>query len=230
MTVATVIQMPELLERISTWPARARRAEVVDPDTLAVASEELKVVKALEAEVDNTFDPIIKKQYEAHNETVAQKKRHRLPLEEAESIYKSGIGGYLAEQERKRLEEQRRLEEEARQREAEALEAEIVQAEAEGASQAEVEAIIERGPVPAPPVVLPPVAKPVAGVSTRELWAAEVTDLAALVKYVAVNPQFIGLLSPNLTAINGMARSLKNVMKIPGVRVYSTTSVGARRV
>jgi hypothetical protein len=232
MSAAQVIEMPatELMQRATGWPARARSLAIDSQEALELAADELAAVKALLSEVDATFDPIVKKAFETHKEAVAQKKRHRQPLEEAELIFKGAIAGYHSRQGLLRLQEQKRLEEEARARQAEELEREIEQAEAEGASSAEVAAIIQREEArPPAPVVAPQTVRPVAGVSMREMWAAEVTNLLSLVRYVANNPQFVGLLTPNMTAINGMARSLKTAMRIPGVRAYSTTGVASRR-
>jgi hypothetical protein len=220
----------DLIERATNWPKRAESLKVEDAAALSLAGEELLAVKGLMAEVDATFDPIIRKQYEAHKEAVAQKKRVREPLERAESILKGAIARFAEAQERLRIEAQRKAEEEARRRAEEELEREIEQAEAEGATVAEVEAIIDRGPIVAPRVFTPPAAKAPAGIVTRETWAAEVTDLVAFIKFVAANPQYAAMLAPNTTAINQMARAMKSTMKFPGLRVYASTNVATRRV
>lgn len=220
----------ELAQQAITWPERARSLKISDQATYEIACEELKGIKGLRAQVEEAFGPIVKKAYEAHREAVLQRKKADAPLDEAEGILKQSIATWQTEQERVRREEQRRLEEEARRKQEEELEQQIEQAEAEGASAAEVEAIIERAPaMPAAPVVAAPTIAPVSGVSTRETWAAEVTDLAAFIKHVAAHPEHSALLLPNMTAINQMARALKSAMKIPGVRVYSSSTVAVRR-
>jgi len=221
---------PELTQKATTWPERARSLKITDQASYELACADLVGIKALRAEVEQTFGPIVHKAYEAHKEAVLQRKKADGPLDEAESILKRAIGSWTTEQERIRREEQRRLEEEARRKEEEELEREIEQMESEGASAAEVEAVIDRAPVlPMAAITAPPAMKPVAGVATRELWAAEVTDLAAFIKHVAAHPEHTALLLPNMTAINQMARALKTAMKIPGVRAYSSANVTVRR-
>ena len=75
-------------------------------------------------------------------------------------------------------------------------------------------------PVFAPPAVVVEVPK-VAGISFRVDWSAEVTDLSQLVLAVAEQRQSIGLLLPNQTALNQMARALKGSMRVPGVEAVS---------
>ncbi len=221
----------EVTERAITWADRARAVRIINQETYDRACDELRGIKALRDEVEQTFGPIVKAAYAAHHEAVAQRKKADAPLDEAERILKRAIGDYSAELERRRLEAQRALEVEAKRLQDEQLEREIEEAESQGATAPEIEAMIERGPsVPAatPPIVQPTI-RPSSGVSTRELWKADVTDLIALVKYVAANPQFVGLLQANQTAIGAMARSLKSTMRIPGVRVWNEGAVAVRR-
>jgi hypothetical protein len=64
------------------------------------------------------------------------------------------------------------------------------------------------------PLVIPraaPVAhavQKVSGVATATVWKAEIIDLAKLVAYIATpaGRQFLGLVQPNTTALNSLAR------------------------
>lgn len=69
--------------------------EVIDQDSLDYASHLLITIKGLKKQVDQAFDPILKKAYEAHKEAVAQKKKFSAPLEEAELSIKRKIGKFL---------------------------------------------------------------------------------------------------------------------------------------
>jgi len=212
-----------------SWPDRARGLKITDQPSLERAAEELLAIKGLRDQVEQTFGPIVRKAYETHREAVAQRKKVDAPLDEAEQILKHEIALYQIEQARLRREEQARIDAERERIAAEELEREIERAEAEGASKVEVAAIIQRGPQPQAPVVVRPVPTTAPGISMRETWSAEVTDLAALVRFVAANPQYINLVAPNMTALNGLARSMKGAMKFPGVRVVAGSSVAARR-
>lgn len=70
----------------------------------------------------------------------------------------------------------------------------------------------------------------VAGISYRETWAAEVTDLLALVKAVAIGKAPLAYLQANTVALHAAARSLKTELnQIAGVRaVVTKTAIGRR--
>ena len=61
----------------------------------------------------------------------------------------------------------------------------------------------------------------------REVWSAEVSDLAALVRAVADRKAPAGLVLANQQALDQLARALKETMAVPGVRVRKQTSVAA---
>jgi hypothetical protein len=78
-------------------------------------------------------------------------------------------------------------------------------------------------------VAVAPAVPKVGGISYRDTYSAKVTDLIALVKFVAANPTHVGLLKANEVALNAQARSLKAQMRIPGVEVVKTRDVAAGR-
>jgi selenocysteine-specific translation elongation factor len=156
---------------------------------------------------------------------------------------------------REREEAQRKLDEEARQRAAAAeAEAAKVRAKAEedakklrdaaeaaaaagriaDAAKLEVQADnkltaadvkIERLVTAVPPApVLAPEAK-LAGANEATTYSAEVTDLAALIAYVAANPMFVNLLQANGPALNSQARALKEAYAIPGTKLVRKTGL-----
>jgi len=217
-----------LARQAASWPDRARALRVVDQPTYEQASEHLIGIKGLRASIEETFGPIIAKAHAAHKEAVAQRKKVEAPLEEAECILKKGISGYLAEQERLRREEERRLREAVELQAAAELEQRIEEAERSGAPVAEINAMIEQ-PLVVPAPVAPPRVQRVEGISMRETWRAEVVDKAALIRAAAVRPDLHALLEVNVPALNGMARALKSAMSIPGVRAVCETGVSVRR-
>lgn len=68
----------------------------------------------------------------------------------------------------------------------------------------------------------------VSGISMRETWKAEVTDKAALVKFIAENLHLLNLVDVNTSAVNQMAKAMKGNLNIPGIRAYAEKSVAAR--
>jgi hypothetical protein len=226
--MATVIEFraaDDVTALALTWPDRARALTIENDTTYIEAGEMLKGIKALRKEVDDAFDPIIKKAHEAHKEACGQKKKAETPLLDAETILKRGLVAYETEQERLRQIEQRRLQEEARQidearrlEEAAALERQAV-ATGDETLRAEAEELIS-APVCAPAVYVPPSTPKVSGISYRENWRIDPNvDLKALCLAIAQGRQPVSLILPNVTALNGLARSLKGEMKVPGVKV-----------
>lgn len=233
--MATALMLPDATvveQHALTVLEQATALTIQTAEQYVAAAELLKAVKATQAEIAATFDPAITAAHAAHKATLAAKAKHFAPTEQAERLIKDKLRDYDEAQERIRQEEARRLAEEARRAEetrrvaeAAALEREAV-ATGDASLLAEAEAIISE-PVVAPVVIVPKATPTVAGISYRETWKAEVTDLAQLVRAAATNPTLIALLQPNTTAINGMARALKGTMRVPGVRVYSERGVAA---
>ena len=79
-----------------------------------------------------------------------------------------------------------------------------------------------------PVVAATPAAPKVSGLSFRETYKAEVTDMRALVQAVASGAQPITLLQANQTALDGMARALKEALAIPGVRLVKDRIAASR--
>ena len=67
------------------------------------------------------------------------------------------------------------------------------------------------------------------GISMRETWAAEVTDLMQLVRAVAAGTVPINALMANMVFLGQQARSLKQAMRYPGVRAYPHNNLAAGR-
>jgi hypothetical protein len=68
----------------------------------------------------------------------------------------------------------------------------------------------------------------VSGIAGRTTWKAEVKDKGALVKYVAEHPEWLSLLDVNMQALNGLARSQKGSLALPGVEAVEEHSIAAR--
>ena len=207
----------ELEQKALAVPDQAQALTVTDAVSYTAATDLLLSVKALLKEVDETFNPIINKAYQTHREALAQQKRHKDPLLKAEAILKPRIAQYLYEQEQARLALERKAKDDAQLQEA-------VDAESRG-DQAGAEAAMNgQGIVN---VSVPSSVPKTAGISTRELWSAEVTDFLALVNAVAAGQVPLACLLPNQAALNQQARALKQSMTYPGVKAIRTTTVAA---
>jgi len=225
---------PPPIQRIEqqalAWPDRAAAVAITDQWSYNAAVELLRAVKGLRDEAESHHRPMIEAAHKAHKATLAALKKIDEPLVNAEGTIKRKIGDWDQEQERIRKEAELAAQREAERLHAEQLEKELEALEASGAKPAEVKAVIEQAEFT--PVVAPrPVQtyQPASGVSTQERWSAEVTNIHELVKFVAANPQFIQLLQVNQTALNTMARAMKQTMNFPGVKVRKEVGVSVRR-
>jgi hypothetical protein len=224
----TELALPDTKEvdsRALSLLEQAQGAEINTREDLDYWSGFLKDLKAIQADIDSTFDPVVKSAHAAWKTAVDAKKKHSVPVEEAERVVKGRIGGYLqAEDARIRKE---RVEAEA-----------VAKKQAEDARIAQAEALMKAGrkqeaeralSAPVMAAVPPPVAAPkVDGISTRQSWRAEVVDVIALVRYVAANPEWVGLLKVDQTALNQLARAQKENLKLPGVVARTESGVAVR--
>lgn len=99
----------------------------------------------------------------------------------------------------------------------------------EAKRQREQEKLLKKAKPGAEVAVVPKIEAP-AGVSLRETWRAEVVDFMALVKAVAAGKAPESYLLPNDQLLNQQARSLKDELRLPGVKVFKETGVAAGRL
>jgi hypothetical protein len=143
-------------------------------------------------------------------------------LEDAKAHLNNIMVRWVQEEERKRKAEEDRLADLPRKRaEEEALAAAIE--EEQNGNVTEAEKIISE------PVYVPPV-KVASSIPTskeshlRTTYSAEVTDLRALVEAIASGKAPLQSVAPDMTFLNGQARSYKDALKIPGVKAISKTT------
>lgn len=145
-------------------------------------------------------------------------------LATAESGIKRAMIGYTDEQARLQRIEQQRVNDASR-KEREKLEERARKAVASGkvekAEQLQQAAVT----VVAPVINFAP--QKIAGISPRENWHAECTDLMALVKAIAAGQAPLSLVMANDKVLGAQARSLKNDFVAPGIRVWSDKNIAA---
>jgi hypothetical protein len=171
---------------------QAEELQVVDQASFEAAARFRTGVLKWVDQITAQWAPAVKAAHEAHRATLKQRDDWCADYLRAAAI----VGTALAEFEAKARAEVRR------QEQALAKQAQAAAAEAKG------------------PVMVPPVTATVPkadGLGFRDQWSAHVTDLMKLVRAVAAGEQPLALLEPNMTALNGLARSLKDEMKVPGV-------------
>ena len=233
--VIDTLQTQAVSEQALTWLDKARAVAVTDAATYEKAADLVIGIKALRAQVNEAFDPIIADAHRVHKTACDKKRQADAPLVDAEWILKRAMADYDTAQEHWREAEERRLQAIARQseetrrvEEAAALEREA-QATGDVTLQAEALALLDQ-PVFVPAVSVARTTPKVNGIAHRENWSARITSLLALVTFVAAHPEHVNLLVPNQPALNALARSMRTHLKIDGVQAVNTPSVavGAR--
>ena len=206
--------------------ARAHGLVVVNQATLDTGGHLVKSIRELRRQVKETFADPKAKSHAAHRAVCDAEKKHDAPLAAAEMTIKNSISGYLREEEQRRQNElitrqaeERRKEEQARLERAALLD--------EAGEKDAADALLDEEPPPPPPPTTQDMRPQADGITSRKTWAAEVTNLRALAKYVA-DGGAVNLLLPNMPALNSMARSHKEEMRVPGVSAISTIGVAGR--
>ena len=187
--------------------AEAKAISVVNAPTYERAGTLFRELGGRLRVIEAFFKPI-KQSLDAHKKTILD--RERLvsdPIDKARAHCSRQMADWSVEQERQRVRAEQRARDDA------AL-AESEHHERLGDRAAADAALDGRG------MVVPslPDSRPkVAGVSQRETWTAEVTDLLALVKAVAAGTASTDALLPNMVYLAREARAHREGLHIPGV-------------
>ena len=215
----------ELGQQALSFPEKASLYKVADQATLTKANEFLLSVKAMRKQINETFDPIIRKAHDAHKEVISKKKTFETPLIEAERIIKGEIGAYMTEQDRIRreAEEKARREREEAERKAKEEEERRLQKAIEAEEAGNIEAaenILNSIPSKPEQITTPIPMKPLTqGISIQTRWKFRINDVGKIPhEYMIPDEQKIG----------AVVRATKGQVQIPGVEIYSEDSVSAR--
>lgn len=221
--------------------ATAEAVQVTTAPEHGAALEMIKDLRDREKAITEHFEPSRKALDVAKKEVLAARDSLVKPLEAARGVLGNKAVTYSQEQERIAAEAQRKAEEEARIAH-EKAEAEAKQAEEERLAALEeaieegdtdkAEEILEAEPEPVEEIMPEPITAPavaqVKGAGTRTTWSAEVTDKAALIQYVAANPDWLFLVEASMPSLNRIAVAEKENMAIPGVKAISSTNIVTR--
>jgi hypothetical protein len=221
---ADAIMLPETRTKALAIPDQARAIIVRDQATLDAAKLFLHDVDALQAEIDETFDPQISQAHKLHKSLLAEKKKFSEPLERAKTIVGRKAADFLAEQERDRREaERKRLEAEEKAREvAEKAVNTAEKLEADGKDKAAAAVVNQAhnrvdeilGAAPEVPEELD-----TSGLTVREDWKFSIVNEALIPREY---------LMPDEKKIGRIVRALKDQANIPGIRAYAEKGVATR--
>lgn len=234
----------QLMTPLSMLIDDANIYEIDSPAMYGIAADGLKQIKGKIRELDDQRKSITKPLDEAKLQVMNLFRRPLEALAGAEQSIKQKLIAYEAIEEQKRREEQERLAEIAR-KERERLQAEARKAEEVAAAKAvelrrqaeearatdaalaakldaKADSVLDKAEekaddklAEARSIVEPLVARQeykVKGISMRAVWHARVTDVSLVPREY---------LTPNLAALEGVAKATKGAILIPGVQIYS---------
>ncbi len=211
--------------QITELAATAEALTIETAEQLVASSAMLRTIKGRLKELTQQRQSITKPMDQAKKRVMETFLPALNRLEAAEGTIKRAVLSYS-----QKLEAERRVHQAALEASA-AAEREQLARLAEEQSEAGHEDLSEVSREQAERVTAPTIAAtppPPAGVHTRTTWHAEVVDLPALAKACAESGELIHLIEPNMTALNAMARSLKEGFATPGVRAVSEQDIVAR--
>lgn len=183
-----------------------------------VASNFLKTIKGAQSKVTAFFAPMKQKAHEAHKAITMQESAMLKPLQDAENSLKRNMLTFYAEQERIRINAQRKLQaeaDEAARKERERLEREASKLKTPELREQRME---QAASVIAPVVQVASVAPVVSGQSVRKTWTAKVVDSELVPREWMV---------VNQSALDAFARSTKGAVKVPGVEFVESMSLAS---
>lgn len=216
MTVETTVIESEVTQMVEVAPVFARIETLDDANK---ASEYLKKVREIRKRIAEFFRPDIDAAHKLHKSLMAKMNT----IDDAPAGLESAYKRLLADWQNR---EQARIREEQEKRDAAARRAAQAQAILEGDSKL-AKGIASGAVAVASTSVVKPLAK-IAGVSSKQLWRAEVVDKLALVKAIAAGQFPLDWIDLDMSSLNAVIRSTKGVITIPGVKAIQETSIAAR--
>lgn len=201
---------------------------IVDQETYNKTVEARVKAKEWLKGAEEYFDGLVKPAYASYKNLLDAKKKVLEPVEATIKSINNSLVAWDQEQERIRREAIRVAEEAARVKAEEERLAQAVALEAAGAPADVVEEFISAELVVTAPVEVEPTYEKGTGITYRTTYSGEVTDMKAFIKAVAKNPALLGLVQVNGPALNAMARSMKETLNIPGVKLVETKGVASR--
>lgn len=191
---------------------------VNDDVSFSRGGEILLEIKRISKTVEERFAEPVSLAHKAHKALTTLRDSVLSPFKTSESTIKQKLGAYQMQVERKRQEEAARL---RRQAEAQA-EAERIAKAQEQMDKGDLKACEQTLAAPLAPVVVrveTPEAPKLAGVSMRDKWFFEVSN---------VNEIPLEYMIPDLKAIGGVVTALGAKSNIPGIRIWSEKVVSGR--
>lgn len=219
MTTAEMKAVERLQAEANDMLGRVDAFQILDQESLKLACEERNTISDKIKAVKAHHAPIKKSAKATHTEACNAEKRAMEPWQKAQGLLEPKIIAFQEQQKRIKAQRDREAEEVARRQSEELQEMQVDQAVAAGASDAEIDAMIDAPPPAVAVVAPPPPIQRVVGSATVSTYKAEVYDLNALISAVATGRAARNYLQANQTTLNKWAAATEGRERIPGVTV-----------
>lgn len=195
-----LVPVKDLQKGISDLQKTAAGMRVSNNDEYEVAAEFLKAVKLFRSQVEERFAEPKASAWATHKAITKLEKETLEGPREAEAMVTRKVTAYLDEQEKKRLEEERKLEAQRLKEEGKNRQAEQVLSGKREVTGTTVESSVPK----------------VEGLTTRQNWKFRIVDATKIPREYLI---------PDETKIGQMVRTMKGDTSIPGVEAYAETSL-----
>lgn len=225
--IALTVERPDeaLFKQSKKYLDYAKDYEIISPERALAAGDDLKEIKSLARQLEAKRTAITRPINKALKEINSLFKPAKFWLSQAEILTKGKLLAYQAEQDQIAAEAQRQADEAARKERVKLEKAADLAAQAgmdDRADELQEEAAVQEAHV------IQSAAPKIEGVHTRVTWKAEVVDKMEFIKFIGENSHLHGLLLINQSALNAQARSLKDSLDLPGIKVVPEKSIAAR--
>jgi len=228
--MSEIIEIDQQVEKESTAVVTqaVQYAVIKTPEQFNMAGEFLKTIKSMQKKVSDTFDPIVQRAHATWKEVLSQKAKFFDPLDDAEKKIKSSMIRFSDEQEKIRLEAERKAQAEARAKEEaerKKLEEKAQKAEEKGNLEKAEELRNKKEEVFIPTPSIQSIVPKVSGIKTQKVWKARIVDFTKIpAEHLIVTDK---QREAHQSYLNGVAKSMKGTIKISGVEFFEESAIAS---
>lgn len=218
----------EVVTQAADGLLQAQLIEVNSHESAHKAREIRRMEKILDKVAEAHYKLMKKPWDEGKKKIMEQEESDREPMALAMELLDPKILAWEEEEDRRRLAFQEKLTRDALERAKASRDEMIARFEAAGNQKAADD--LRQEPLYVPPVVIPEPWDYLPGEGRLESWGVEqeTIDLMELAKAVVEGKLPLGLIAPNVPALNKMATALKETFNIPGCKARKKRSITQR--
>lgn len=205
----------EFFKRIRKYREFSQSMNIDSPEKHSEADHMVREGQRLKAGIKEKVDPIVKQRHSAHKEATRFRKKCLDPIEEGQKEITGKMEAYKKKAIQEAAKERERLESEARLAHEAACLKQAAELEAEGAPKESIEAVLDYAEDLQPEIYVPEYDLR-SKTKFDPAWEIEVVDEFAV-------PEEYIVRTVNTKAIKEIVKSKKGNIKIPGIKILTTT-------